>query len=613
VDVWIQKMIRVQSHRGPDGTGSWTSRVDHLRVALGSVRLAILDLTAAGSQPMFSPSQRQVLVYNGEVYNYRELREELQGRGVVFRTRCDTEVVLQALATWGEGALERFNGMWSLAWLDRDAGRLVLSRDPLGIKPLYWHTADGCLFFASEIKGILAARDTRFSINPEVVARFLRQSLLDAQQQTFFAGIEAVPPGHVIRFDLFSPPQLQPALRRFWTPPDPDRQIDGSAPNADEARSELMDSVRLRLRSDVPVGVLLSGGVDSSALAAAMRHSVDNGNELQLLSIVCDDRRYSEEPFIDRMATHLGKAARSTRVRFTAHDAFRLLDRTIWHNDEPFGCFSPVGHYLLMQRARELGVTVILSGQGADELACGYLKYWGFYLQSLVHSREWGRALTVAAGVALRGTFLPHFRINEAKRYLPRWLGPRGVDICGRRLHWVDSSLDMGLGTAGLVERQVADLAWFSLPSLLHYEDRMSMAFGREIRLPYLDGRVISRLLPLHPRWKLRRGWSKWILRKAMEVDLPSAITWRKDKQGFANPQSEWLKNELRPSVERLFSEPMLTAAAGLVDQAALRRVYSAYCRQRGDGGPISFKDIFNPLALELWARRFEPSLRLEP
>jgi asparagine synthase (glutamine-hydrolysing) len=579
-------------------------------VALGSVRLAILDLTDAGLQPMVSPSGRHVLVYNGEIYNYRELRAELQTLGVQFRTQCDTEVVLHALATWGEAAFERMNGMWALAWLDRDTHQLLLARDRFGIKPLYWYRAEDHLLFASEIKAILAGSERRFAIDCMAVGRFLAQSQLDAQEQTFFAGIEALPPGHFVRYDLPNPAGLVPSPHRYWRPPLEEILSDGIPPSFAAIRDTFIDSVRLHLRSDVPVGVLLSGGVDSSSVAAAMRCVLGSDAELTMLSIVSDDARYSEEPFIDRMATHLGATARTSRVRFTADEAFQLLDRVIWFNDEPVGSFSAVGHYLLMQRAKDLDVPVILCGQGGDELLCGYLKYWGFHLQSLARAGRWGAALRVSSEVAMRGTVLPELRVNEAKRYLPAGLQPRGIDIRGPRLRQQDYFLDIGLGEGGVVDRQLADLDRFSLPALLHYEDRMSMALAREIRVPFLDYRLVSQLLPLAPKWKMRDGWSKWVFRKAMEPDLPAEIAWRRDKQGFATPQSEWLRNHLRPQVEAMLREEMFTAALGFVDQPALRRRYEAYCRYPADRGLLSFKDVFNPIALEIWARRFASFLQ---
>ena len=612
LDAPLTKMVQAQSHRGPDGQGRWDGCVGRTRIALGSVRLAIQDLTNAAHQPMVSPTGRQVLVYNGEVYNYLELRRELEGLGMRFRSSGDTEVVLRALQVWGVQAFERFNGMWGLVWLDQDSRVLLLSRDRFGIKPLYWCREADRLLFASEIKGILVGSEHRFAVNRDVVGRFLLQSQLDAQEQTFFAGIEALPAGTYARFDLTTPTSLTPVVRHYWTAPHEEILRDGTPPSFTAVRETFLDSVALRLRSDVPVGVLLSGGVDSSAIAAAVLRNIGGGADLHLLSIVSDDPRFSEERFIDRMATHLGPGARSNRVRFGFEDVFTLLDRVIWFNDEPPGSLNPVAHYLLMQRAKDLGATVILCGQGADELLCGYFKYWGFYLQSLWRTGQWGSAGRVASDVALRRTLLPYFRVNEAKRYLPEVLQPREIDIRGPRLEGDDYCLDVGLGKAGVVQRQLADLYRLSLPALLHYEDRMSMALAREIRLPYLDYRLVEQLVPLAPRWKMRDGWSKWVFRKAMEADLPAEIVWRRDKQGFSNPQDQWLKRELRPQIDTLLQSDLLTATHGLVDRRALQRRYEVYCRYPADRGPLSFKDIFNPLALEAWARRFESFLDLE-
>lgn len=605
----VSRMVQAQAHRGPDGAGTWCGDVGHAAVALGSVRLAVLDLSDAGRQPMASPSGRQVLVYNGEIYNYRELRGELQSLGAQFHTQCDTEVVLQALIHWGEAAFERFNGMWALAWVDRDTGAMLFSRDRFGIKPLYWHLQKDHCVFASEIKGILAGAQKRFAINRVAVARYLLQSQLDAQEETFFAQIEALPPGHFVRCDLREPSGLVFSRHRYWTPPQEEILRDGKQPDFAAVRETFMDSVRLRLRSDVPVGVLLSGGIDSSSIASAMQRVLGRDAELNVLSIISDDSRFSEAAFIERMVNFLGLSARTSLVPFTAHDAFRLLDRVIAANEEPVGSLSPVAHYILMERARDLGVTVILCGQGGDELLCGYLKYWGFYLQSLARTGRWADGLRVLAGLTIRGTVLPHVRFNEAKRYLTAALVPREIDIRGPHLQEEEHRLHIGLGAGSVLDRQIADLDRFSLPALLHYEDRMSMALAREIRLPYLDHRLVNLLLPLDPKWKMREGWSKWVFRKAMESDLPPEIAWRRDKQGFDNPQSVWLRGELRPQIEAMLNDDMLTARYGLVNQEALRVRYAAYCRAHTDRGSMSFKDVFNPIALEIWARRFESFL----
>jgi asparagine synthase (glutamine-hydrolysing) len=343
-----------------------------------------------------------------------------------------------------------------------------------------------------------------------------------------------------------------------------------------------------------------------------MQRILGPGANLHALSAISDDPRFDEQPFIDRMGAYLQCPVSKVALRFGPAQCLQLLEQAIYHNDEPVGDLSNVAHFLLMQRARELGVTVILSGQGADELLCGYRKYLGFYLESLVRSGRFTKALWTLAQFLGRGNVIAQFRFSEARRYLPGFLAARGFDIRGRMLREDGGfAVDVGLGAGNLVMRQIADLERFSLPALVHYEDRMSMAWSREIRLPFLDFRLVHLLLPLDVEWKLGNGWTKHIFRTAMEPYLPPEIAWRKDKQGFINPQGEWFKYELRDTMQRLLNERWLVEEAGLIDGRALRAAYQVYCRQPASGGKVGFKDIFAPLALELWARTFQSSLNL--
>src|SRR5579863_542204 len=585
----LMRMSAAIRHRGPDAEGDWSGVVGARTVALGFRRLAILDLSDAGRQPMFLPDRSHGIVFNGEIYNYVELRDELTALGASFRTQSDTEVILWALSVWGEQAFERFNGMWALAWLDQRAARLVLSRDRFGEKPLYYYRDDDDqLFFASELKAILIGTGRRFAVNPIAVGRYLGQSLLDAQDETFFDGIRALPAGHNLHFDL-NRGRLEETPRPYWS----FATAAVAQPVADrieQVRETFLDAVRIRLRSDVPVGVLLSGGVDSSAIAAAMRLALGAGADLHAMSATSDDRRYDESAFVAQVASHLDCPVHYVKLAQAPARWFELLNQVTYANDEPIGSFSTVAHYLLMERARELGITVILSGQGADELLCGYLKFLGFHLNDLVRrGRLWSAARTFGSFVR-RGTVVRQFELSEAKRYMPGFMRPREIDIRGPRLRATDCSLDVSLGAGNLEARQRADLLRFSVPALTHYEDRSSMAWAREIRLPFLDARLINLVLPLAPELKLRDGWTKWVLRKALEDLLPAPIIWRKDKQGFINPQSEWLKHELKPQVETMLKGEMLTASRGLIDQPALRQRYAAYQKQPADRGAISFK-----------------------
>lgn len=608
----LGRMTKVQFHRGPDNEASWFGRCDNQQIGLGANRLAVLDLTPAANQPVVSDSGRQVLIYNGEIYNFVELRDELKKSGVHFRTQCDSEVVLQSLMLWGEAALEKFNGMWAFAWLDLDQKRLLLSRDRLGEKPLYFYRGQTAFYFASEIKGILSGSAQRFSVNVPVAARCTQQFLVDPEE-TCFNEVRSVPAGHNVCLDLSAGLRVPTAsCQRYWNPPLID-EFRGDVPGRiEQIRATFIDSVALRLRSDVPIGVLLSGGIGSSSIASAMRIALGANADLRMISAISDDARYDEQPYIDEMATYLGCRTHKVAWHPDGKQAFRDLDTVTHFNEHPVADFSIVVHHHLMQRAKDLGIKVILSGQGDDELLCGYKKYLAFYLQQLCREGKWHIAAKTAYEFLARGTMISQFTLAEAKRYLPKNRLTAGIDVRGPAMRNDEFLVNLGLADNTLVGRQLADLTRFSLPAQVHYEDRMSMACSREIRLPFLDPRLINLLLPLAPEWKLKDGWSKWIFRKAMENDMPPRITWRKDKMGFDNPQAEWLKREFRPEVEALLHGDLLVEACGFIDRAALKKAYDAYCEQSADSGAICFKDILSPIALEFWMRRFESHLSLD-
>jgi asparagine synthase (glutamine-hydrolysing) len=605
-DQVTRRMIDSQRHRGPDGEGFWSGRVGDTEVAFGHLRLAIIDLTDGGHQPMFLPDGTQGLIFNGEIYNYKEIRSELEQLGVSFRAHSDTEVALWALATWGNAAFQRFNGMWAIAWLDIPKRRLVLCRDRFGVKPLYLHRRNGTLFFASEIKAILQGTGQRFPVNTQTIGRFLHQSLLDAQSETFFSGIESLPAGGMLELRL-SPTSPEPKPTRYWDPA-PSNGFKSLEDGIEAVRSTFFDAVKLRLRSDVPVGILLSGGMDSSAIAAGMRKTLGRDADLHAISAISGRPEYDETPFIETVSRYLACPVHYVRLNHNPSEWFDLLSSVVYANDEPVGSFSPVAHYLLMQEAKKLGITVILSGQGGDENLCGYFKFLIFYLQQLSRDGRWFNAARVLSGFLRNGAVFPQFKISEAKRYLPA-VRKAEINIYGPRLKQEQFAIPTGLGNGSVAQRQRLDIDRLSVPALVHYEDRTSMSWSREIRLPFLDYRFVQLLLSLGPEWKLRQGWTKWVFRKAVENDLPPSIVWRKDKQGFTIPQAEWMKHELRTKIEGFLNNGMLAAEMGLIDRAGLKRRYEAYCKQPPNRGAISFKDIFNPIALEIWLRRFEASL----
>jgi asparagine synthase (glutamine-hydrolysing) len=601
----VEKMLEVQTHRGPDSSGKWIGSVRGVNIGLGFRRLKILDLSDAANQPMISEDQRFILIFNGEIYNYLELRKDLETCGITFRTKGDTEVLLHALLMWGSAAFARLNGMWALVLLDRFNGEVLLSRDRFGIKPLYTYTDERGLLVASEIKAILEVAGRKFQVKPNVADAYLHQGLLCADSSTFFAGIEEFPAGHVARCRVEDVGKKTQDPRRYWTIPTSYYDNRSESKLVEEVRETFIDAVKLRLRSDVPVGVLLSGGVDSSAIAATVHNLDRSRDDIKLISAVGENGKNDEQPFIDAVANHLKRHVEKVVLDYPSSKALDMISEASWFNDEPIGSFSTLAHYLLMRKARELGVTVLLSGQGADESLCGYNKYLGFYLQQLIASGQWLVAARVLATFIRQGSVLSQTKYREAKRYLPNWLRLSETDVRGPALQNGNGWIHVGLN-GGVIDRQVLDLERFSVPALVHYEDRMSMAYAREIRLPFLDYRFVSLLVPLPIEFKLRAGWTKWIFRKAMEPLLPHAIAWRKDKQNFIVPQNDWLRSELRGDMAKLLKSEWLTQRLGLINLGKFRVRYNEYLRQPVAGGRFGIKDVFAPIALELWARRFE-------
>src|SRR5262249_41841943 len=301
----------------------------------------------------------------------------------------DTEVVVQALVTWGPAAFARFNGMWALVLLDRVSGEIMLSRDRFGVKPLYTYSDARGLFVSSEIKAILEVAGTKFQVTTSVADAFLHQNLLCTIPATFFAGIEEFPAGHVTRLAVEDIGKKRLDPRRYWTIPTTYPNNWSERELIESVRDTFIDSVKLRLRSDVPVGVLLSGGVDSSAIAATVHYLDTSRNDVKLISAVSANGNNDERRFIDAMANHLNRCVEKVVLDYSYSKVFDMISEASWFNDEPLNSFSTIAHYLLMKRAANLGVTVLLSGQGSDEILCGYKKYLGFYVQELLASGRW--------------------------------------------------------------------------------------------------------------------------------------------------------------------------------------------------------------------------------
>lgn len=618
----LDRALTSLSHRGPDDSGwlMWcrdgsvrkgrppVGSAD-ARVGLVSTRLAILDLSTAGWQPMTSADGHQHIVYNGEIYNYLELRGELEALGYRFTTRTDTEVLLSAWAAWGGGALARLVGMFAFAILDTHLGELVLARDHFGIKPLFVSQSATSLAFASEIRPLLHLRDER-GVDPDGLYDYLRWGLVDHGEQSLFASIRRFPAGHFARIDLRDP-ALVIRSQPFWAIPAERREV---APSdaADEIRRMFLDSIRMHLRSDVPVGAALSGGIDSSAIVAGARLMGGPDLDLRCYSYIADDARLNEEKWVDLAAS----AARVpvSKVRVTPADLVADLDALILAQGEPFATTSIFAQWAVFRAARRDGVIVLLDGQGADELFAGYRLLLGAKVRDLLRegrrvagfrlaarvAREDGSAVVARAAVrALAPRLPPPLRrmalaTGSATAY-PSWL----------REDWFH-----GRGSAGSRDGRQPErlhdllLSMFRstrLPSLLRFEDRNSMHFSLESRVPFLYPPLVEFVfsLPLDALMD-REGRSKVVFRQAMRDIVPAAILARRDKIGFETPETRWLR-ELRPWIERT-----LGAGAARAIPALRHDVVERQWRPMVDGERSHDPVLWRWLNVIRWAAVYE-------
>ena len=596
----ISSMTSVMHHRGPDGEGIYTDQVSQTSfLALGHNRLSIIDLTDHAAQPMKTRDGRFVLIYNGEVYNYIEIARELDAAELPQGSFGDTAVVLAALVKWGPQALSKFNGMWALILYDTQEKTLLVSRDRFGVKPLYYYQDESRLFFASEIKAILVGSGRRFSINADIAIPYLTRGLLDCSEDTFFTGIREFPPASYQVIDLRKGCQLSAPAQRFWLHPfEKGEEPEVGAVSPEQLRCIFLDSVSLRLRSDVPVGVLLSGGIDSSSIVGGIAHAgaLDN---VAMLSMTVDDPLASEEAFIDVMAQW---ARVHTHKLNLSNNPLALLDRVsdgCWFNDEPTWGVSDLAYMQLMELARSQGIKVILSGQGADEQLGGYNKFFYFWIWILLKNGHVVDAAKTLLQFAMHSNKLYEFRIDEAIRYLGKsWLASRTFIPPA---HGQRDAIDIGFKES-YMQREWIDLTKTSVPVLLHYEDRMSMSQSVEVRVPFLDYRLVESLARVHPSEKFDGGWTKSIFRKAIGGLVPEEIRYRRDKKGFAVPEDEWMRGAFKPQVEALFDSEMTADAQGYIDARRLRRLYSSFTAGHG---LLNGRHFFRAFAFETFLRRF--------
>lgn len=573
------------AHRGPDGQGTYI----HGSVGLAHRRLAIIDLSEDARQPMTNEDGTLWLVYNGEIYNYPDLREELFRKGHKFRSKADSEVILHAYEEWGTACLERFNGMWAFALWDAKKEQLFCARDRFGIKPFYYTEVAGIFLFASEIKALLAHPDAGTRPDDKTLLSYLAWGMLDHSEKTMFEGIFQLRPAHA----LVVTRNGAQAPVRYWDVAVNPAVFSGQDDEAAASRliGLLRDATRIHLRSDVPVGTCLSGGIDSSALTLLINGLIRDeapesvGARQKTFSAVFDDRRFDESRYIDEVVAATGVDAYRTQP--AADMVWDDMRRLLYMQDEPFGSLSIYAQYCVMRLAAER-VKVVLDGQGADELLAGYLAYQSSFIRGLIRTLHWGTAIREIIGV------LRHHRtfFSDALRQLFIRAGRRRL---------LKGKTDSVSRYSGSLDRVLyRELTASNLTALLHYEDRNSMAFSIESRVPYLDVHVAEYIAALPQDQKIRRGVSKPVLRRSVKGLIPESIRCRMDKMGFVTPEEVWMKGELRPFVLELLTSDTFHRRP-YWDPDAVVKNYLAFL----DGRSAYSPELFRIVCAELWLQMF--------
>jgi asparagine synthase (glutamine-hydrolysing) len=574
-------------------------------------RLSILDLSPAGHQPMCDPSGRYWIVFNGEIYNYLELREELAARGHAFRTGSDTEVLLAAYATWGADMLPHLNGMWGIALWDAREKTLLLARDRFGVKPLYYSVVDGRLAFASELKPIVLAGERR--PRDEAIYDLVARDWVDHTPETFFAGVFQLQAGHLLVARAGAPgvPGTL-TVRRWWDLDPARREVMSPAAAAERFRALFDDAVRLRLRADVPVGTCLSGGVDSTAIITTAAGFLPH--PMRAFSVSYDEgEAYDERRWIDDAVARSG--AIPALVVPDGRDLWDTIDDLVWHQEEPSAGTGLYSQWHVMKLAGRgpggHGMKVLLDGQGGDELLGGYHRYYFPYLRDRLARGEF----EVFAG-AFRGVaFEQRLGVAQtiAKVLVP--LLPPPLFDWGRRTFGQGKDRVLGEGlrrfhaaeprppwrfTSRLSNQLAWDMTVRFLPSLLRYEDRNSMAWSIETRLPFLDYRLAEFVFALAEERRIRGTTTKVLLREALHDRIPPSILARRDKKGYETPTDVWFRTRDAGRLREILLAQD-AASRPYLDRAAVARELDDFLAGRR---PIGLQ-VWRWLHLELWLRRF--------
>ena len=567
----VGRVLKSIAHRGPDDYGYavfdaasrdvYSEKTNELpqsfKSLIGQVRLSIIDLSPSGHQPMFSEDGRYAIVYNGEIYNYIELRSELEKEGVSFSTVNDTEVLMKAVIHWGKDALNKCTGMFAFALYDSYLNKLFCARDFFGIKPFYWYRGKRGFFFASELPVLLEFPEIPRIVEPTSVYNYMIQGRYNVGGESMLKDIYQLPPAHYMEIDYADPFSALPV--RYWKP---DLSAESKLSFADAAshlREMFLNSVKIHLRSDVPLGVALSGGVDSSAVTCAVR-IIAPDTDLHTFSFMARGSDVSEEKYANLVAEHTNAVRHVVEVK--PNDIINDIDDMIIKQGEPFGSTSIYAQYRVFKLAKECGITVTLDGQGADELFAGYSGYPGQRIASLLcamHPLKAYKFLTATS--QWPGRSLTSSLMYTAEELLPAWAIPLARKVAGKNPYpqWLDINQIKEAGgntcpTSMVLQRKMYpsnkrvnqrlayQLTWDGIPHLLRHGDRNAMAHSIESRVPFLTKDIAEFCLSLPEEYLIdMTGRTKSVFKEAMHGIVPDTILNRKDKIGFATPEKEWL------------------------------------------------------------------------
>lgn len=596
----LQKMAGALVHRGPDGEGLWIN--EKHTAGFAHRRLSIIDLSDAAAQPMcYSPqgysssTPRYTITYNGCIYNYPEIKNTLKSRGYAFRTSSDTEVILAAYDCYKENCLQYFDGMFSFAIWDEATQTLFAARDRFGEKPFFYtfNITDTSFYFASEMKALWATGIEK-NADKEALLYYIGLGLTRfpaEKHRTFYHEILSLPPAHYIKWHITDP---HIKVCRYWDI-DKNNITNRTATEAVEIfRSLFFSSVKRRLRSDVPVGSSLSGGLDSASIAAAMHRLSPGNRHAASFSVVFPGFEKDESAYMQQVVSAFGSD--HFTVSPTHSDLVDALEKLCYYHEKPVGSSSVFVQYAVHRLAKQQGIKVLLDGQGADEIMGGYPKYIHWWLQELIRHGKWKQFNREKKQLKHNETEFVWDYKNYVAAFMPELTRRLLRKRESKRLS-TNTEIDPGFLQAyskGIISYKpyitgLNDMLYYNtmengLDELLDYADRNSMSQGIELRLPFLNHEIVSFLFSLPGNYKIQEGYTKWILRETMKEELPATITWRKDKIGFEPPQQHWME---QASIQELIHDArQKLTAAGILRKSVLKtpvRPEAAYARENKD------------------------------